>query len=344
MRQLLNTLFVTTPNAYLRLEGETLCVEVEREKRLQVPLHHIGSVVAFGDVMLTPAVLRRCARDGRGVVLLDRNGDFSARIEGPVSGNILLRQAQHTAAGNSLAALGIARACVVGKLRNARQIILRGAREAKEAEGTHSLRQASRLLANQIRKLPETMDLDILRGLEGDGARIFFTTISWLIRADQRQVFDFERRSRRPPLDRFNALISFLYTLLVNDCRSALEGVGLDPQLGFLHTVRPGRSALALDLMEEFRPILADRLALTLINRGQLTEQSFEVRTGGAVYLNEQGRKIVLTAYQQRKQEELMHPVLEQSVTIGLLPHIQARLLARTLRGDMEGYLPFLSR
>ncbi|QBQ55267.1 type I-C CRISPR-associated endonuclease Cas1c [Nitrosococcus wardiae] len=344
MRQLLNTLFVTTPNAYLRLEGETLCVEVEREKRLQVPLHHIGSVVAFGDVMLTPAVLRRCAQDGRGVVLLDRNGEFSARIEGPVSGNILLRQAQHDAAGNALTALGIARACVVGKLRNARQVLLRGAREAKNTEDTQSLQQASRLLANQIRKLPEVVDLDLVRGLEGDGARIYFAAIPLLIRANQRKVFNFERRSRRPPLDRFNALISFLYTLLVNDCRSALEGVGLDPQLGFLHAVRPGRPALALDLMEEFRPIMVDRLALTLINRGQLTEQNFESRVGGAVYLSEQGRKVVLTAYQQRKQEELTHPLLEQTVAIGLLPHVQARLLARTLRGEMEGYLPFLTR
>jgi CRISPR-associated protein Cas1 len=344
MRQLLNTLFVTTPNSYLRLEGETLCVEVEREKRLQVPLHHIGSVVAFGDVMLTPAVLRRCAQDGRGVVLLDRSGEFSARVEGPISGNILLRQAQHTAAGNPFTALDIARACVAGKLRNARQVLLRGARDAKDIEDTQNLRQASRLLANQIRKLPEITDLDVLRGLEGDGARIYFATIPHLIRTDQRQAFSFERRSRRPPLDRFNALISFLYTLLVNDCRSALEGVGLDPQLGFLHVVRPGRPALALDLMEEFRPILADRLALTLINRSQLTEQSFEARIGGAIYLNEQGRKIVLNAYQQRKQEELTHPVLEQTLAIGLLPHIQARLLARTLREDMEGYLPFLNR
>lgn len=344
MRQLLNTLFVTTPNAYLRLEGETLCVEVEREKRLQVPLHHIGSVVAFGDVMLTPAVLRRCAQDGRGVVWLDRNGQFSARVEGPVSGNILLRQAQYAAAGSQLTALSIARACVAGKLQNSRHVLLRGARDAKDNKDIQNLRQTSRLLASQIRKLPETMDLDVLRGLEGDGARVYFAATSWLIRVDQRLVFNFERRSRRPPLDRFNALISFLYTLLVNDCRSALEGVGLDPQLGFLHAVRPGRPALALDLMEEFRPILADRLALTLINRGQLTEQSFEARIGGAVYLNEQGRKVVLAAYQQRKQKELTHPVLGQSVTIGLLPHIQARLLARALREDMEGYLPFLNR
>ncbi len=344
MRQLLNTLFVMTPKSYLRLEGDTLCVEVEREKRLQVPLHHLSSLVIVGDVMLTPALIRRCARDGRGVVLLDRNGEFTARIEGPISGNILLRQAQHSMAADPVITLNLARACVAGKLRNCRQVLLRGAREAKCDGDAKALRQVTQTLARQIRKLPKVEDLDGLRGLEGEGARLYFSVISHLVRTDQREVFNFQRRSRRPPLNQFNALISFLYTLLVHDCRSALEGVGLDPQLGFLHAVRPGRPALALDLMEEFRPVMADRLALTLINRGQLTEQSFEPRTGGAVYLNEPGRKVVITAYQQRKQEEITHPFLEQSVPIGLLSHIQARLLARTLRGDMEGYLPFLNR
>lgn len=344
MRQLLNTLFITTEGAYLRLEGDTLCVEVERQKKLQVPLHHLGGIVTFGDIMLTPALLRRCATDGRSVALLNRNGEFGARLEGPVSGNILLRQAQHRAAVDSSAALDIARACVAGKMRNCRLVLLRGARESKNDEDTITLRQASKLLANHLRKVPITESLDNLLGLEGDAARVYFGSMSALIRNDQRSIFAFSRRSRRPPLDRFNALLSFLYTLLVNDCRSALEGVGLDPQLGFLHAVRPGRPALALDLMEEFRPIIADRLALTLINRGQLGERNFEPRIGGAVYLNVQGRKTVLAAYQQRKQEELSHPLLEQTVPIGLLPHLQARFLARVLRGDMVGYLPFLSR
>lgn len=343
MRQFLNTLFVMTPNAYLRLEGETLCVEVEREKRLQVPLHHIGSVVTFGDVMLTPALLHRCAEDGRCVVLLNRNGEFKARVEGPVSGNILLRQAQYAAAGNPTVSLTFARACIAGKLHNSRQLLLRGARDSHSEQDADALRQIAQTLANHIRKLPDVSDLDTLRGLEGDSARLYFSAISYLTRPDQRILFSFEHRSRRPPLDRFNSLISFLYTLLLHDCRSALEGVGLDPQLGFLHAVRPGRPALALDLLEEFRSIIADRLALTLINRGQLTERDFEPRVGGAVYLNEQGRKTVIAAYQQRKQEELKHPLLDQTVPIGLLPHVQARLFARTLRGDMESYLPFLN-
>ena len=341
MRHLLNTLYVMTQGAYLHLEGETLVVEVERQKRLQVPLHHLGSVVIFGDIMVSPAALHRCADDGRGVVLLDRRGQFKARLEGPLSGNILLRQAQHRAAATQ--SLELARAFVAGKLRNARQIVLRGARDSGSDADREALRQSGRLLAGHIRRLPGTATLDVVRGDEGDGARVYFAAVRHLIRPDAREAFHFEQRNRRPPLDRFNALISFLYTLLVHDCRTAVEGVGLDAQLGFLHAVRPGRPALALDLMEEFRP-LADRLALTLINRGQLTEKDFEPRPGGAVYLAETGRKTVLAAYQQRKQEEVSHALLQQPVPVGLLPHVQARLLARVLRGDVEGYLPFLIR
>lgn len=274
MRHLLNTLYVMTQGAYVHLEGETLVVEIERQKRLQVPLHHLGSVVIFGDIMVSPAALHRCADDGQGVVFLDRRGQFKARLEGPLSGNILLRQAQHRAAATQ--ALELARAFVAGKLRNARQIVLRGARDSRDDADREALRQSGRLLAGHIRRLPGAATLDEARGVEGDGARVYFEAIRHLIRADAREVFSFERRSRRPPLDRFNALISFLYTLLVHDCRTAVEGVGLDAQLGFLHAVRPGRPALALDLMEEFRP-LADRLALTLINRGQLAEKDFEV-------------------------------------------------------------------
>lgn len=341
MRHLLNTLYVMTQGAYLHLEGETLVVEIERQKRLQVPLHHLGSVVIFGDIMVSPAALHRCADDGRGVVLLDRRGQFKARLEGSLSGNILLRQAQHRVAATQ--ALELARSFVVGKLRNSRQIILRGARDSTSDADQEALRHSGRLLAGHIRRLPAEESLDGVRGIEGDGARVYFAAVRHLIRPDARQVFSFERRSRRPPLDRFNALISFLYTLLVHDCRTAVEGVGLDAQLGFLHAVRPGRPALALDLMEEFRP-LADRLALTLINRGQLTEKDFELRPGGAVYLSENGRKTVLAAYQKRKQEELNFALLQQPIPVGLLPHIQARLLARVLRGDIESYFPFLIR
>lgn len=341
MRHLLNTLYVMTQGAYLRLEGETLVVEVERQKRLQVPIHHLGSVVIFGDVLVSPAALHRCADEGLGVMLLDRHGRFKARLEGSLSGNILLRQAQHRAA--AMQALEVARTFIAGKLRNTRQVVLRGARDSHDDADRDALRQCGRLLAGHIRRLPGATTLDEARGIEGDGARVYFEAVRHLIRTDAREVFKFEQRNRRPPLDRFNALLSFVYTLLVHDCRAAVEAVGLDSQLGFLHAVRPGRPSLALDLMEEFRPVV-DRLALTLINRGQLTGRDFEPRPGGAVYLSETGRKTVLGAYQQRKQEEISHALLQQPVPIGLLPHVQARLLARVLRGDMEGYLPFLIR
>lgn len=342
MRQLLNTLYVTTPNAYVHLENDTLRIDVEREKKLQVPIHHIGALVCFGDVMVSPGAIHRCAEDGRAVVLLDRNGRFKARIEGPISGNILLRQAQFRAAEDGALVLDIARAIVAGKLRNARQVLLRGAREAARQEDSEKLTRASDALASSVRALPNATSLDGIRGIEGEAARTYFGCLSNVVRWEAREAFTLNGRSRRPPLDRFNALLSFIYALVMNDCRSALEAVGLDPQLGFLHAVRPGRAALALDLMEEFRAILADRLALTLINRAQIAAQHFIERPGGAVHLQDEARKTVIVAYQERKQEEVSHPLLDGKAPIGLLPHLQARFLARTIRGEMEGYVPFL--
>jgi CRISPR-associated protein Cas1 len=344
MTVLQNTLYVTTPDAYLRLEGETVCVMVEQQKRLQVPLHHLGAFVLFDHVMLSPALLGRCAEDGRSVVWLNRSGRFQARLEGPVNGNILLRQAQFRTAEHANGALGLARAMVAGKLRNSRQVLMRGAREAKSDADRDTLVKAARILATQIRKLPQAETLDTLRGFEGDGARLYFETLPSVMRESVREQFPFDARSRRPPRDAFNALISFLYALVLADCRAALETVGLDPQLGFLHAVRPGRPALALDLLEEFRAPLADRLALTLINRGQIQPGDFDCREGGAVLLNDQGRKTVITAYQERKQETLTHPLLQQDTPIGLLPHLQARLLARFLRQDVPAYVPYLHR
>lgn len=342
MRQILNTLYVMTPNAYVHLENETLRVEVEGEKKLQVPLHHLGSVVCFGDVLVSPALMHRCAEDGRSVVLLNRNGRFMARVEGAVSGNILLRQAQFRSAENPVFTLDTVRSIVAGKLRNARQVLLRGAREADDEADRAALDRASDSLAASIRALPAAANLDTVRGIEGEAARTYFDNLTRLLRKDARAAFAMNGRSRRPPRDRFNALLSFVYSMVMNDCRSALESVGLDPQLGFLHAVRPGRAALALDLMEEFRAILADRLVLTLINRGQISEKDFEERPGGAVHMQDDARKTVVVAYQERKQEELTHPLLESKTPFGLLPDLQARFLARAIRGEMEGYLPFL--
>ena len=342
MYQILNTLYIMTPNAYAHLENDTVRIDVERQKKLQVPLHHLGTMVCFGNVMISPALMHRCADDGIGLVLLDGNGRFKARLEGGVSGNILLRQAQHRQATEDSFAVAIAKSVIAGKLRNCRQVLLRGARETDNEQDQKLLTEAAAALANSIRNLTMVEELDVVRGIEGDAAKVYFSALPSLVRQNIREHFTMDGRTRRPPRDRFNALLSFLYSMVMNDCRSAIESVGLDPQLGFLHSVRPGRAALALDLMEEFRAILADRLALTLINRGQITEHNLQIREGGAVYLENDARKIVVTAYQERKQEEITHPLLNAKVPFGLLPQLQARFMARTIRGDMEAYIPFL--
>jgi CRISPR-associated protein Cas1 len=344
MKQLLNTLYVTLPDAYLRLEGETVCVMIEKEKRLQVPLHHLSAFVLFDHVMLSPALLGRCASDGRSIVWLNRSGRFQARMEGPVNGNILLRQAQFRAGDDERQILRLAQRFIAGKIRNSRQVLMRGARDSKDDQEKAALVQAARSLANNLKKLAHAQNPDEARGLEGDAARIYFAALPLMVRPSARSTFAFTTRNRRPPRDCFNALISFLYALTLGDCRSALETVGLDPQLGFLHAVRPGRESLALDLLEEFRAPLCDRLAITLINREQIKDKDFDKRDGGSVLLNDKGRKTVIAAYQARKQEELIHPVLGQSVSIGLIPQIQARLLARYLRGDVEHYVPYLQQ
>ncbi|HMV13144.1 MAG TPA: CRISPR-associated endonuclease Cas1, partial [Nitrosomonas sp.] len=250
-----------TPNAYVHLDNDTVRIDVERQKKLQVPLHHLGTLVCFGNIMISPALMHRCADDGIGLVLLDANGRFKARLEGAVNGNILLRQMQHRKAIEFPFSLAIAKAVIAGKLRNCRQVLLRGAREATDEQDQGVLSNAAATLANSIRNLPTAADLDVIRGIEGDAAKVYFSALPNLVRHNIREYFTMDGRTRRPPRDRFNALLSFLYSLVMNDCRSAIESVGLDPQLGFLHSVRPGRAALALDLMEEFRSILADRLA-----------------------------------------------------------------------------------
>lgn len=341
--QLLNTLYVTTADAYLRLDNDTISVKVEEEVKLRVPIHHIGSVVCFGNISLSTPLMHRLAEGGIALVLLDSNGRFKARLEGAVNGNVMLRQAQHQCVLNPVVTLGIARNCVAGKIKNARQVLLRGAREAKSDEDASALARAADNLAASLRALPDAVDIDVVRGLEGEAARNYFAALNLLVRPDLRSVFQLDGRTRRPPRDRFNAMLSFLYSMLMNDCRSACEAAGLDPQAGFLHALRPGRAALALDLMEEFRPF-ADRLALTLINRGQVGTRDFTEREGGAVLLEGDARKAVVVAYQERKQEELTHALLAQSVPMGVLPLVQARLLARAIRGEADTYVPFIMR
>jgi len=341
---LLNTLYVTTPESRLRLDNDTLRVELEEETRLRVPLHHLQAVVCFGHVSLSTPLMHRLAESGIALVLLNANGRFMARLEGAVSGNVLLRQAQHRlATDDPPRALALARAIVAGKLKNQRQVLLRGSRDAKTAEERAPLDRAAQDLAASLRTLPAADKLDTLRGVEGEAARTYFETLNRLVRADQREAFTMNGRTRRPPRDRMNALLSFLYAMWMNDCRSACEAAGLDPQVGFLHALRPGRAALALDLVEEFRPF-ADRLALSLVNRGQIGVDDFDVREGGAVALRDEGRKTVVVAFQERKQETLTHPLFTEPLALGLVPLVQARLLTRCVRGDTDAYLPFTTR
>ncbi|WP_298433980.1 type I-C CRISPR-associated endonuclease Cas1c [Geobacter sp.] len=342
MKQLLNTLYVMTQGAYVSLDHETVRVEVKGELQMQVPLHHLGAIVTMGNVMMSPFIMARCAEDGRAVVILDRNGRFKCRVVGKTSGNVLLRQTQYETVRDRERSAAIARNMVAGKVKNARQILMRGARETTDAEESAALRKAGDTLADALFHLKDAVDIDHVRGLEGEAANAYFQVLDRMVKQEDRPTFRMNGRNRRPPLDPMNALLSFLYTLLLNDCISAVEGVGLDSQFGFLHALRPGRPALGLDLMEEFRAVLADRLALTLINRKQITDKHFEVRPGGATYLDDAGRKEVIMAYQKRKQDEFHHPVLDQKVPFGLLPHVQARLLARHLRGDLEQYTPVL--
>lgn len=343
MRELLNTLYVQTQGAVLHVDHDAVRITVENVTKLRLPLLRLSGVVVFGRVTVTPFFIQRCAEDGRSLVWLTRNGRFVARVEGKARGNVLLRRAQHLALSDKKRALSIARQIVAAKLQNSRQVLLRGAREASGEGARSALSEAAASVAEAITRLPVCRTLDELRGVEGDAARGYFGVFGYHLKGNQ-ETFVMEGRTRRPPRDRANALISFLYALLRAECSAALESVGLDPQVGFLHALRPGRPALALDLMEEFRPIIADRLALTLINRKQLDADDFVDLPGGAVHLSDKGRRAVLEAYQKRKEEEVTHRTIEQKIPIGLAPYIQARLLARHLRGDLDYYPPFLSR
>lgn len=340
MHQLLNTLFVQTQGAYVRLDHETVKLEVQREEKMQIPMHHLGGMVIFGNVLVSPFLLHRFAEDGRNVVWMGQSGRFKGRLAGPTSGNVLLRRDQYRAQADPAQAASVARSFVMGKVRNSRSLIRRSSREQENGEALDS---AASSLSAVLRELERASDLDDVRGLEGRAGRVYFDAFSDMIRADNGS-FSFNGRSRRPPRDPVNALLSFVYALVLEDCVAACEGVGLDPQFGFLHALRPGRPSLALDLIEELRSVLADRLVLALINRKQIQSKNFVERPGGAIHLNDEGRKVVLVAYQKRKQEEINHPVLDRQMPLGLIPHVQARLLARHLRGDTDYYPPYVFR
>lgn len=341
MKKHLNTLYITTQNAYLHKEGQSVVVKVNKENKLRIPIHTLDGIICFGAVSMSPYLMYHCAENNVAISFLSQYGKFLARIQGPVSGNVLLRREQYRIADKSEDGADIARHFLIGKIANSRTVIRRALRDHAEKTDSEALATANISLTASLRRLKRTAPVDILRGIEGDAASSYFAVFPHLITVSE-EAFSFSGRNRRPPLDPVNALLSFVYTLLVHDCRSALEGVGLDPCVGFLHTDRPGRPSLALDLMEEFRAFLADRLVFSMINRRQIKATDFNDSLGGAVTMTDAARKKLLISWQKRKQEEITHPYLQEKSKVGLLAHLQASLLARHLRGDLEAYPPFI--
>jgi len=346
VRRHLNTLYVTTQGAYLNKDGANMVVSVDGDERARIPIHTLGGLVCFGRVMASPFLLGFCAEAGVAVSFLSEHGKFLARVTGPVSGNVLLRREQYRRTDDPSGCALIVKSLVIGKALNQRAVIRRALRDHGErmpAATATTLGTVEAKLTDIARRAERPRDTDALRGLEGEAANAYFAVFDALVRVPEDE-FRFAGRSRRPPLDPVNALLSFVYTLLVHDIRAALETVGLDPAVGFLHRDRPGRPSLALDLMEEFRPFFADRLVLSLINRRQVAAKGFRRMENGACLMTDELRKDVLVAYQERKREQLRHPFLGETATVGLLWHLQAQLLARHLRGDLDGYPPFVWR
>lgn len=335
----LNTLFVVTRKATVRRDHLTLNVLVENVTKLTVPIHQIDGLAVFGGVHVTPSAMALCAENTVAVSFLTESGRLLARVDAPASGNVLLRREQFRAADDEVKRAAIAKAVIAGKVHNARNLLLRSARETAVADDQRVLASAADRMGDTLPRLGTAADADSARGYEGDAARIYFDVFGRLV-LKNREAFTPNGRTRRPPLDRMNALLSFLYGLLRHDCAAALQAAGLDPSVGFLHVDRPGRPGLALDLMEEFRPLIADRVALTLVNRQQVSADGFVVREGGGVEMTDATRRAVIAEYQKRKRDEVTHPTLEQKCPVGRLWFLQARILARVLRGDLPQYVP----
>ncbi len=342
MKKHLNTLFVTTQGAYLAKEGETVVVKIDKKVRLRLPIHTLESIVCFGNVGASPFLLGFCGDKGITFSFLTEYGKFLACVQGPVSGNVLLRRQQYRFADDRRFSAKLAAFFVTGKIANSRHLLKRVIRDHGDCVDRNLLSKANSRLGNSLECLKRDLDLDTVRGVEGDASHVYFQVFNELILTNKGDFF-FKRRSRRPPLDLINCLLSFVYMMLMNDVRSALESVGLDPGVGFLHRDRPGRFGLALDMMEEFRP-WADRIVLSLVNLGQVKGRDFKKSDGGGVRMSDDARKLVLTVYQKKKQDVLVHPFIEEKMLIGLLFHTQALLLARFLRGDLDGYPPMIWR
>lgn len=356
----LNTLYLLTPGSYVSRDHLTLrvaspssregsaspvdCPENKEQKCvLSIPIHHLDSICVFGASAISAPALSLCWDNGVAVNFLSETGYFQARVTGVADSSVVLRRAQFRAADDAAKCVAVARQIIAGKVQNSRSSLLRASREADEPEEESAINSAIEKLGQQIRTLPSISELNVLRGAEGTAAQAYFSVFRYLLK-NQREDFLFITRSRRPPTDRINCLLSYLYALVRHDCASALTSVGLDPFVGFLHADRPNRPSLALDLMEEFRPWLADRLAITLINRRQLSAKDIIQRAGGAVELSDKGRRLTIKAYQERKLDMIKHPLLNQQFRIGQLPHIQARIMARWLRGDIAEYVPFIPK
>lgn len=341
MRKLLNTLYVTTHGAYLSKDGENIVIKVENEEQFRIPVHNIEGIVCFGFMGASPSLMALCAEHNIAMSFLSENGYFLGKVSGPVSGNVLLRRKQYRLADDLQFSQQISRIFVAGKISNSKTVLQRALRDHEDEVNREALEKAIQTLIFKQKQALKCSDNNVLRGIEGEAAFTYFGVFNQMIVA-QKSDFYFNGRTRRPPKDNVNALLSYIYTLLMHEVRSALESVGLDPCVGFLHTDRPGRQSLALDMMEEFRSYLADRLALTLINRKQIDAKGFNSRDAGGVLMNEDTRKEIITAWQKRKQEEIMHPFLKVMVPIGLLPYCQALILARFIRGDLDNYPVFL--
>lgn len=341
MKKLLNTLYITTPDRYISLDGENVVISAERQEIGRVPLHNLERIMMFGGAGASPALMGKCVSESRELVFMSRSGKFLARVEGEVNGNVLLRRKQYRVADNSQESLEIARNVIAAKLYNSRWVLERTIRDHSMRIDTELFKSKSLFLKNAVDNAMKVENIDILRGIEGEAASVYFSVFDDMI-LQQKDDFRFNGRNRRPPLDRVNAMLSFAYSLCASMCTSALEAVGLDAYVGFMHTDRPGRRSLALDLLEEFRAVMCDRFVLTMINKRTISPDQFEMREDGAVLLNDDGRRTFLTAWQNRKDEEIKHPFLEEKVQWGMIPYTQALLLSRYLRDDLDSYPPFL--
>lgn len=341
MKKLLNTLYITSENSYLSLDGENIVIYEDTQELGRVPLHNLEGIVSFGYRGTSPALMGACADRNISLCYLTPQGKFLARVTGKIRGNVVLREQQYASSNNEQVSLEIAKNCILGKVYNARWVLERASRDHSMQIDVEHVKKASEMLKNSLVLIKNSTSKDELRGYEGKAASIYFEVFDELI-LQQKKDFVFQGRNKRPPLDKMNAMLSFAYTLLTNMVTSALECVGLDPCVGYLHTERPGRYSLALDMMEELRAVLADRFVLSLVNKRMITSKNFTQKENGAVLLDEDGRKIILTEWQNRKKETITHPFLQEKVEWGMVPYVQAMLLARFLRGDLDGYPAFL--